>query len=111
MDILAIVNPILHGDIARLEHCIRVIFERVDRNESGNMTRNELATFLGDLSAATRVPRKQQANRLVLANDHDHNQTLDISEFRGMLLKKLNATNLETVLNSLQVILDTHRRV
>ena len=107
MDMMCMVSPLKHVKVMQLEQNIACIFERMDRNDSGCITRNELACFLGDLSDATRGPRKFRANKLVLAYDDNGNHTLDSEEFRAMVVSKLTPTNLDTAVSRLKEIVDT----
>ena len=107
MDLMCKVSPVKHAKVLQMEQNIAGIFARMDRNESGSITRNELACFLGDLSDATRGPRKFRANRLVLEYDVNGNHTLDKEEFRLIVVSKLTPTNLDTAVRRLQELVDT----
>jgi Ca2+-binding EF-hand superfamily protein len=107
MDMMYMVSPSKHAKVLQLEQNIACIFERMDRNVSGDITRNELACFLGDLSDATREPRKFRANKMVLEHDTNKSHTLDCVEFRAMVVSKLTPTNLDTAVRRLQEIVDT----
>jgi Ca2+-binding EF-hand superfamily protein len=111
MDMMCMVSPLKHTKVLQLEQNIEHLFERMDRDASGYITRNELATFLGDLSDATRGPRKLHANNIVRTYDDNKSHTLDMAEFRAMVVSKLTPTNLDIAVIRLQEIVDTPCKV
>jgi Ca2+-binding EF-hand superfamily protein len=103
MDILSIVDHALYCDIVLLEQYIEETFNTIDKNDDKEVSKNDLATFLTNLSGDNRDIRRATAKRLVHAYDGNGNYTLDKTEFRALVLKKLNAENLKQAIKKLQI--------
>jgi Ca2+-binding EF-hand superfamily protein len=107
MDIVRLSHPTLYDQITRLEIVIQSIFERMDTNSNGILNKNEVATFLSEISSENHKKRKERAKTLVHGNDEDGDYGLNRLEFRSCVIHGIHDGNISSVLESLQCLLGT----
>ena len=101
MQIVAIMNPNIQKDLVMLEDLIVHVFNRIDKNSNGTVSRGELRTFLFDLYTNSKAERNEWAANVIHTYDWNDDDVLDVGEFRKMMVNTLNTENLHDTIRYL----------
>ena len=106
MQIVAIMHPKIQKDLAMLEDLIVRVFNRLDKNSNGSVSRGELRTFLFDFYTNSKAERNVWAVNVIHKNDRNDDDVLDVVEFRNMIVDTLNTQNLLDTIRYMQMAID-----
>mmetsp|Transcript_22682 Transcript_22682/g.40830 ORF Transcript_22682/g.40830 Transcript_22682/m.40830 type:complete len:107 (+) Transcript_22682:46-366(+) len=88
-------NPIdeLLADEAKLAEVTKAVFEAVDTDGSGSIDRRELKIAMESvaLEANIAAPSDEDVNEVLLGLDADQSGTIDVHEFRALIIEVLKA--------------------
>lgn len=106
MDILSRVDPIIESYISGLEGLIKQLFNRLNKNIDGSVSRGELRTFLSDYYDDNKKQRNGWAAAIINRYDRNRDNRLSLAEVRAMVIGTLGPDNMDDMMMSLQSIVN-----
>mmetsp|Transcript_28141 Transcript_28141/g.50359 ORF Transcript_28141/g.50359 Transcript_28141/m.50359 type:complete len:96 (+) Transcript_28141:312-599(+) len=81
------------ADAAKLEEVTKGVFDQVDTDGSGQVSRSELKNALVDIAKEANLPRPsdEEVDKALAALDTDHSGSLSLDEFRTLVVEVLKA--------------------